>query len=232
MSDTAADRRMSLTGEGASLPKTSISYATGSVTLLKYGRMLEVTYEALRTMQLDVVSIFLQRMGLQLAIDQSDDLIEVLIAGDGTASSAVTDTDADVTGVVDYDELIQLYQAFPQGYVGNEAVINDANLRTILNLAEFKDPLAGFNIASQGVSDPTIFGMRFNRWTSTGSTSFSTDRILAVDNRYAIKVLREGDLLEESDNIIDKQINQRTMSEWIGYEKLDVNATQCMDITT
>ncbi len=75
-------------------------------------------------------------------------------------------------------------------------------------------------------------GMSFHRWTSTGSTSFSTDRILAVQRSRAVKVLREGDLLEEADRLIDKQLFQRSMSEWIGYQKIEYSATQCLDITT
>ena len=50
--------------------------------------------------------------------------------------------------------------------------------------------------------------------------------------RYAVKVLREGDFLEESDQIIDRQINLRTMSEWVGYANLDDDARECLDITT
>lgn len=232
MSEVAADRTLKFTGEGASLPKTSISKTTGNVTLFKYGRLLEWTYESARLMTLDIVGRFIQRMGIQIGVDETDDLIEALIAGDGTASSAVTDTDADATGVLDWDEWIKLYQAAPIGYTFNEAVCNDTNLRTTFNLAEFKDPLAGYNVQRDGLAEPRIFGMRVNRWASTGSASFSTDRILTVDSRFAVKVIREGDLLEEADRIIDKQLNQRAMSEWVGYMKLDNSATGCLDITT
>jgi hypothetical protein len=229
ISDTSADRTLKFIGEGADLPKTKISRVEGTITLYKYGRLLEATYESVRLQRIDILGLMLQRMGMQIGLDQTDDLIETLIAGDGTANSAVTDTDAETSGTLDYDELVRLTLAFPLGYQMTDAVVNDANLRTMLNMPEFKDPMAGFNFQASGkLQSP--FGARWHRWTSTGSTSFSTDRILAVDNRGAAALFREDTLLEESDQLIDKQLWQRSMSEWIGFMKLDSNACQCLDI--
>ncbi len=231
ISDTAADRQLRVVDEGINLPKTTIRRTEGNITLYKYGRLLEVSYESMRLMHLDIVGLFLQRMGMQIGIDETDTLIETLIAGDGTASSAVTDTDAEVSGTLDYDELIRLRLAFPIGYEMNHVICNDTNMRTVLNMAEFKDPLAGFNFQKTGQFMDAL-GSQWHRWTSTGSASFSTDRILATDQRGACAVYREGDMLEESDQLIDRQLHQRSMSEWMGFMKLDNNATQCSDITT
>lgn len=233
MNETEGDRQLKFTGEGATLPKTKLSRAEGQVQVFKYGRVLEWTYETARRMKLDIISLFLQRMGIQMGIDETDDLIEVLIAGDGTSGSGVTDTDAEVSGTLDYDELIRIFQAFPKGYRMTDAVINDTNIRTILNLPEFKDPLIQLRFQENGIDDSfPILGATAHRWTSANATSFSTDRILAVDRRFAIKVLVEGDMMDESDRIIDKQINQRAMSYNKGFMKLDNNSTQCLDITT
>ncbi len=231
ISDTASDRTLRWIGEGADLPRTKISRTEGNISLYKYGRMLEASYEAIRLQRLDIYGLFLQRMGMQIGIDQTDDCIETLIAGDGTSGSAVTDTDAEVTGTLDYDEIVRLRLAFPIGYEMQHAVCNDTNMRTILNMAEFKDPMAGFNFQRDGELMRAI-GAQWHRWTSTGSTSFSTDRILAVDSRGSAVLYREDTLLEESDQLIDKQVSRRTMSEWVGVMKLDNNATQCLDITT
>jgi hypothetical protein len=229
LSDTAADRTLKWIGEGVDLPKTTIRRAEGNITLYKYGRLLEVSYESVRLMHLDILGLFLQRMGMQIGIDQTDDAIETLIAGDGTSGSAVVDTDAEVSGTLDYDELVRLRLAFPIGYDMTDAVVNDANLRTILNMPEFKDPLAGMRFQQTG-EFVTPMGAKWHRWTSTGSASFSTDRILAVDNRGALAIFREDTLLEESDRLIDKQLERRAMSEWVGWMKLDNNAAQCLDI--
>lgn len=233
MNETAADRRPGLTGEGADLPQLKLSRAEGTTQLYKYGYQLLWTYEAARRMRLNQLQIHLQRAGAQMGIDQTDGMIEIIIAGDGTTGSAVTDTDAEVSGTLDYDELIRLLQSFPIGYRLDRAALNDSQIRTILNMPEFKDPLTRTRVQDNGI-DPEgidILGARFHRWTSTGSSSFSTDRIVAVDSRYALARLQEGDLLEESDRIIDKQMERATMSVWEGYQKLDNNASQCLDIT-
>jgi hypothetical protein len=232
MSESEGDRQLKLTGEGAQLPETKITRAEGTVRLFKYGRMLTWTYEAVRRQRVDAIGIMLQRMGGQIGIDETDDLLEILIAGDGTSGSAVTDTDAEVSGTLDYDELVRLQQAFPKGYRMDNMVAPDALIRTILNMSEFKDPLVQVRFQENGGADEIpLLGGTLHRWTSTNSTSFSTDRIVAVDSRYAIGTLMDGDMLEESDALIDRQINRRTMSYWKGYKKLDVNASQCLDVT-
>ena len=137
-----------------------------------------------------------------------------------------------MNGTLDYDELIRLSQAFPKGYRMNQAVLNDANMRTILNMSEFKDPLIQVNFQENGLADAVpMLGALFHRWTSTNSTAFSTDRILVVDSSFAVATLQEGDFMEESDRLIGKQTHRATMSVWKGWMKLDNNATQCLDIT-
>jgi hypothetical protein len=233
MNETASQRRASLSGEGSELAELVLARAEGSVQLYKYGFQLKWSYETARRMRVNQVALHLQRAGIQMGIDQTDDMIEVLLAGDGTSGSTVVDTDAEVSGTLDYDELVRLLQAFPIGYQMDRAIINDVNTRTILNMSQFMDPLVRVKFQDRGL-DPAgmdILGARFHRWTSTGSTTFSTDRILAVDSRFAAARLQEGDMLEESDRIIERQLNRTTMSVWEGWMKLENSATQVLDIT-
>jgi hypothetical protein len=233
INDTESTREMKLMGEGANIPETFIERAEGTVRLYKYGRALKWSYEAARRLSLPIIALFLQRIGIQMGISQTNDMIEVLIAGDGTTGSAVVDTDALVSGTLDYNELIRLTFAFPLGYRMARAVASDTMLQTIFNMAEFKDPQIQVRFQERGLLDggTPLFGAIFHRWNAP-TTSFSTDRILAVDDRYALSMLREGDLLEESDRIIDKQLNLATITEWRGFKKLDNTATQCLDVTT
>lgn len=230
VSDTPTTRQLKGVGEGQDLPKTLIARTNGSIPLYKYGRLLEASYESVRLLHLDILALQMQRMGRQIGIDQSDQLIETLLEGDGTAGSAVSWLTAESAGTLDYDELVRLFLAFPIGYQMRQAVINDALLRTILNLAEFKDPMAGFRFTREGIL-PGPMGAQWHRWTSTGSQAFGTDRVLAVDDRMAAVLYREGDLLEEADMLIDKQLHRRTLSEWIGFAKWDNEATKALRLT-
>jgi hypothetical protein len=229
ISDTGTTRALKVVDEGVDLPKVSISRTNGSVSLLKYGKILEASYESIRLLHLDIIGLQMSRIGAQIGIDESDDCLEVLSQGDGNSGTSLTMLSAEVAGVLDYDELVRLFLAFPIGYQMRHAVVNDTLLRTILNMAEFKDAMQGFHFQSTGVL-PGPMGATFHRWTSTGSAGFGTDKIIAVDNSAAIIRLQEGDLLEEADRLIDKQIERRSMSQWVGFQKWDNNATQGLDL--
>ena len=108
IADTAASRQAKHVTEGQELPKTSIARTSGSITLLKYGQLLEATYESVRLMHLDILALQLQRMGRQIGVDQSDQLIETLLEGDGNAGTAVAWITAKSAGTLDYDELVRL----------------------------------------------------------------------------------------------------------------------------
>jgi HK97 family phage major capsid protein len=234
LQDTADDRTLKFTGEGANMPKTKIQKAEGIVKLYKYGRVLEWTYEAARLSPINLISTFLMRVGRQIAIDETDDLIEVLIAGDGTTGSNIDDTndlDAEVSGTTDYDELIRIMMQFPAGYQMTDAIVGDTLLRTVLNLSEVKDPEVDYKVLENGLQAINMMGGMWHRWRSTGAPSFASDNILALDNRTAVSALREGDFIEESDRIIDRQINQLAMSQWTGYRKLDFSSVVLYDGT-
>jgi hypothetical protein len=229
MTETEVDRQTTKSGEGAQAAIVTLRTADKTVKLDKYMAQLDASYESLRLQRMNVVGVFLQRLGAQIGIDETDDMIEVAIAGDGNSGSAVVDTDAEVSGTLDYDELIRLSLAFPKGYEFRMAIVNDTHLRTILNMTEFKDPLAGFNFQGTGkLASP--LGAEWHRWTSTGSSAFSTDRILALDTRLALVQYTEQGVLTETDRLIDRQFERTVISKWTGFGKLDYSATQCLDV--
>jgi HK97 family phage major capsid protein len=216
VSDTTDTRQTKHVTEGESLPKTSIARTQGSISLQKYGRLLEASYESVRLMTLDIVSLQLQRIGRQIGIDETDDLIETSLAGDGNSGSANTPLAVTTPGTLTYPDVITLYQGFPIGYEMRHAVTNDTELKNLLSLAQFQDPMSGFDFARTGVL-PGPLGATWHRWTSTGSATLGTNKIAAYDDRLAMVCYREGDLLEEADQLIDKQVHQRSMSEWVGF---------------
>lgn len=227
ISDSKATRELKHIGEGDDLPKTTISHTGASVQLSKYGRMIEATYESVKLMHLDILALTVMRMGSQIGIDQTDDLIEVLISGDGTSGSAMSTIGNDVAGTTDYDDYVKLFLTFPIGYKWRQGIISDTQIRTQLSITEFKDPTAGMNFQGTGML-PGPLGVQYHRWNSPSGQAFTTTDILAVDNTQAVVGLREGDMLEEADKLIDKQIHRRTLSEWVGFMKWDNNASQLL----
>jgi hypothetical protein len=235
--DVAADQQMGLGGEGADLKTVKITTADRSIKLKKYGVYLEATYESIRLSRINVFGLHLQRIGQRLALDECDDAIETLIAGDGNTSSAMSGTDgssgilqSEVTTTLDYDELVRLFGTFTPGYQMTSCICPWTFLRTILNMSEFKDPLAGFNFQRTGVL-PGPMGATWNRWDSTGSSSYSTDRILAVDGRRALEQVTEQGIMLETEKIIRKQLQGSAITKWTGWAKLDYAASKVLDVT-
>lgn len=236
ISDTADTRQTRHISEGVDMPKTSIAKLQGSIALQKYGRMLEATYETVRLMHLDIISLQLQRMGRQIGIDETDDMIETFLQGDGNANSAAITANNGADGVFDYDDWTTLFLKFPIGYEMRQCIANDTAIKATLGLAQFQDPLAGyphsgFNTQWSGVL-PGPLGATLHRWTSTGSATFAGQNgVLAIDDRLSMVLYREGDLLEEADQLIDKQLHRRTMSEWVGFMTWDANGGGAVNFT-
>jgi hypothetical protein len=229
--DVEADQELKVVGEGGQLPTTKITTGEKVIYLSKFGRLLDASYEALRRQKINVFSLMLQRIGSRIALDETDWAIETLLVGDGNNNAAV-DTDADVNGTLDYDELVKMFGAFPSGYRMTTAVAKWNQIRTILNMAEFKDPMAGFSFQRTGAL-PGPMGANWHRWDSTRAPKFNEaghTRILAIDNRYALEQVTEQGVMTESDKLIDRQIERTAISKVTGFYKLDTNATQCFDL--
>jgi hypothetical protein len=230
LADTTATRQLRHIGEGTDLPKTTITTTGGSVALQKYGRLLEVSYEAARVMSLDVIGLEMQRIGMQTGIDETDDLIETAVIGDGNSNTAATNTNVQSSGILAYTDLVSLFQAFGIGYRMRNCVVNDTHMRSMLAMPQFSDPVAFARVFQTTGDLPQAFGAHWHRWTSTGSSSWGTNKILALDTNAAIVCLREGDMLEEADSLIDKQLHQRSMSEWVGFMVWDPASAQTLTV--
>jgi HK97 family phage major capsid protein len=235
MSETAADRQLRAAAEGAALPTTTLATTDESIKLKKHGRLLMATYEALRLQKLNVVGVFLQRLGAQIGVDESNEALRVIIGGDGNTGTGITDTDSDVSGTLDYDEMVKLWLAFDSGYECNTIVAYDTHIQTILNMDEFKDPMAGFKFQATGqLVNP--LGARLVRWADTdgfvdASANDVSDWVIGIDRRYCLEQVVEQDVTVEVDRLIDKQFERTAVSKWTGFKKLDPAAAQAIDVT-
>lgn len=223
------DRTAGITGEGARAPRMKLATAERTIKPTKFTAELDASYEVLRLQRVPVIAAFLQKLGAELGVDETDDLIEVAIAGDGNSGSAVTDTDAEVSGTLDYDEIVRLWLAYDEGYEQRVCVFGDTLGRTLLQLTPFS---AAANFQAGARCDGPMNAL-WKLWSSLGSASFSTDRILSFDNRQAMVQYTEGGApLIETQRLIDRQWERIVVSKRTGFGKLSYGATQCLDVTT
>lgn len=235
LNESASDRQLRNVGIGDPLPRTELSHVDTNVPMRKYGRLFEYAREVVQVQPLAVVQAFIGQITKQIAIDETDEVIDKIVAGDGEVGSALTDTTPATDGVLTYADLVKLEMAFPNSYAGRIYLADSTSFGNILAMSEYKDPLANRGVQlDRGIPWlPTPSGMgRIYRWSSTGSAYMAEagGRIVAVDPTIAA-YLRRSPLLEEQDTLIASGRQQVALSYRMAALKGDPNASQSLDIT-
>ncbi|MBE7560544.1 phage major capsid protein [bacterium] len=208
--------------EGAAMPRIEIKTAEHSITLSKYGRYIETTYEAIRRKKAPVVEVFLRSIGMQIQKDKFREALSVLISGDGNDNAAPVDpveTDETLT----YPDLIQFSLAFAP-YELSVLVADATTAALILNLDEFKHPEVARGLQTRG-----------EMITPLGATlivddSAPANKIVGLDRRFALEEVYETGVLIESDRLIRQQIEGTAISEVAGFGKLVTSACRVLNL--
>lgn len=227
MNENAWERATGQIGEWTRFPEMSISATNAPVTLKKWGGILKASDEAIRRARLPIFARGLERIGRQLANDLTDFALDVLLLGDGntgTALSGSADIQASaVTGSPVYSDLVALLLLFNVGYAPTDLIATRESWLDLLNMAEFKDPLAGFRFQATGVP-PTPLGLNLWRWDSLASSGWATTKILMLQADAALVQYQEGGITSESERIINGQWQQVATSIYTAFAILDRDA--------
>ena len=222
LNDVEADRRLGEVGIAEEFGETKIIVAKESIYLTKYGRYLTVAYEDIKYQRLNVFDRALQRVGQQIRIDQTDDMVYVLINGDGNSNTPGTTAQPAATGVIGVADVIEWATAMATPYKCDKFIAKKALLNTYYTtLADFDNPMTTFGF--MGVELPRAF-----EWDRSVVTS---DYFLGVDSRYAIEHITTGAVLTEVEKVIRKQIQGTAISHRDGFSIFDENAVAIYDTT-
>lgn len=239
-SDVAAgDIRLVRIGEGAEIPRVKLTGGEQNVRLHKYGRVIEVTYEALRRMPIDMVQMHISRMAIQAEKDKVAAAMDILINGDGNSGTAATVVnlsamDADATGELTLKAWINFRMQFENPYFPTTALAQaDVMLQAmLLNTGEANLPLAMLpnvvgNFAMTPINPQLADGMRVG-WT----TDAPANKILAFDRRISLQRLTEiGGNLSEVERWTTRQTQTLTLTEVEGYASLDSDAVKILNLS-
>lgn len=234
--ETADDRELRNVGIGEPLPLTEVSYLGTTIQMRKYGRRLQYAREVVASQPIPVIQAYVARLAREIAVSETDECLHILHAGDGETGSAVTDTTPAVDGSLDYADLVTLELAFGNSYAADVLAADATSFQTILNMAEFKDPLArrqmGREVGIPYVPTPSGIG-RIYRWSSTRCSHMAETggRVAGVDSTGACYIVRYGDLLEEQDTIIASGRQEVAISYLLAVVKGDPNAFHSLDVT-
>ena len=212
------DKALQDVAEGGVIPTTEVSTKSNLISLTKRGRMLVASYEALRFQKLDLFSVMLRQIGAYIQKQQLQDAVKVLIEGDGNDNAAVqytvgTDPISGTKGTLGYDQMVEFWGQFDP-YTMNTILCSTGTMTNLLKIPELQNPLTGLNFQGTGKLT-TPLGAQLHR-----TAAVDDGVIIGLDNRYALELVRAGDVLVEYDKLIDRQLERAAISSISGFGKI------------
>ena len=223
-----ADKELKDVAEGSAIPTTEVKTKEHLVSLTKRGRMLVASYEALRFQKLDLFSVMLRQIGAHIQKQQMADAVSVLLAGDGNSNPAAvynvgTSPISGTKGKIGYDQLVEFWGQFDP-YTMNTILCSTATMTDIMKIPELQNPMAGLNFQGTGKVG-TPLGANLLR-----SSAVADGTIIGLDNRYALELVRAGDVLVEYDKLIDRQLERAAITSISGFGKICADASKVLNV--
>jgi hypothetical protein len=234
----ATEVRKYRVGEAADIPLGKLTQAEHAIRLEKYGRGIQLSYEAQRRLRVDRLAWWIQFAALQDEIDKVSAAIGVLINGDGNnnaATNVALDTldAAASTGELTLKGWFAFGMLFVQPYALTHALMRSAAALQLmlLNTGSGNVPLAGANLGGRGMAltpiNMTADNVRYG-WTD----DVAADVILGYDRRFGLEMVTEiGSTITETERYITNQTNVLVMSEVMGFSILDGSAARTLTLT-
>ena len=225
---TDEDKELKDVAEGAEIPTTEVKTKEHLVSLTKRGRMLVASYEAIRFQKLDLFSVMLRQIGAYIQKQQLSDAVKVLMEGDGNDNAAVqytvgTEPMSGTKGKLGYDQLVEFWGKFDP-YTMNTILCSTGTMTNLLKIPELQNPLTGLNFQGTGkVGSP--LGAQLHR-----TSAVADGVIIGLDNRYALELVRAGDVLVEYDKLIDRQLERAAITSISGFGKICDGASCVLNV--
>ncbi len=217
-----ADRELKRVEEGASIPQTTIRAQDNLVTLQKRGRLLVASYEAIRYQKLDLFAVTLRQIGAHIMQMHLNDAIDVIMNGDGNGNAA-SKTTGTLSGF-DYSSLLDFWSLFAP-YELNTLLCGADTQLSILKLPELQNPLTGLNFQGTGQCD-TPLGATLLR-----ASGMPKGSIIGLDRKYALEMVRSGDVTVEYDKLIDRQLERAAIVSTAGFAKIFKDAAHVLTLS-
>ena len=222
------DKALQDVEEGGEIPTTEVTTKDHLVSLTKRGRMLVASYEALRFQKLDLFSVMLRQIGAYIQKQQVADAVKVLIEGDGNDNAAMqytigTNPISGTKGTLTYDQMVEFWGQFDP-YTMNTMICSTGTMTKMLKIAELQNPMTGLNFQGTGKLT-TPLGAQLHR-----TSAVDDGVIIGLDNRYALELVRAGDVMVEYDKLIDRQLERAAITSISGFCKICDGAAAVLNV--
>lgn len=219
--------------EGADLPTAKIRIGEKAITLWKHGRAIEMTYEAVRRMRID---LFRKHMGAiisDIAFQNFDDAVDVLVNGDGnnnkaTKIGAVANL-AGLTGEALAGFMIDYW--FENHYIADTLTMNKDAYKKLFGMTFDSSNIPGatakltFDFPQIGSQNVTVL---CGEVPQIGSKN-----VILLSNRdmSLIRYEENGSNIQENQNFARNQTQIMTISENSGYAINTAGSNMYVEIT-
>ena len=225
---TEEDKTVPEVEEGGEIPATEVKTKDHLVKLTKRGRMLVASYEAIRFQKLDLFSVMLRQIGSYIQKQQVADAVKVLIEGDGNENAAIqysvgTEPMSGTAGSLGYDQMVEFWGQFDP-YTMNTILCSTGTMTKMLKIPELQNPMTGLNFQGTGKLT-TPLGAQLHR-----TSAVADGKIIGLDNRYALELVRAGDVLVEYDKLIDRQLERAAITSISGFGKICNGAAAVLNV--
>ena len=215
---TDEDKALQDVEEGAAIPETEVKTKSNLIRLTKRGRMLVASYEAIRFQKLDLFGVMLRQIGAHIQKQQLADAVKVILEGDGNDNAAVqysvgSAPISGTKGTLGYDQLVEFWGQFDP-YTMNTILCSTGTMTKMLKIPELQNPMTGLNFQGTGKLT-TPLGAQLHR-----TSAVADGVIIGLDNRYALELVRAGDVLVEYDKLIDRQLERAAITSISGFGKI------------
>lgn len=227
--------------EAADLPVAKLKLGESAITLYKYGRAIEASYEALRRMSIDLFNIHINRIGVDAADNKIAEILSVIKDGDGNSNAApivkssVLDSSAG-SAVTKSAWIKFLLKFYPYGC--DTVVANEDGLLQVLEVLYPKSQVAGKmdELLAGGLNVKTTLPQNL----VSNVTLLYSPKIEKINNKEAIyglnrsstieEIFELGSTISEADKFIKNQTQVLTVSENSGFRKIFKDTSKIMTI--
>lgn len=225
--------------EMAEIPAVRITTGEKTISLKKYGRRLDASYESMRRIPIDLLAFYVRRIAVAVEAEKVDAVVNIIVSGDGTPNTAATNHDLTAldSGTTANNLTLKAWLAFKMKFknpfmlttaIGRE----DAILKLmLLNTGSTNIPLSvmGGLFAQQGVTP-------INQGLGDGVRAGWLDiapagKIVSFDKRMCVeRVFEIGGTITEADQDVKSQINSLVLSEVEGYNIIDPKSNKTLNL--
>ena len=199
------DVEAKVVAEGAEIPETVVKLKDNLVKMVKRGRMLVASYEAVRFQRIDLFTVTLKQIGAYIT----------------KAQAAVVETAG--AGALTYADLLSLWSAFDE-FQMNTLIASPDMMQKLLTLTELRDPVAGLNFTGSGMVG-TPLGANVIR-----SKAVPAGTIVALDKNFALEMVTAGEIAVDADRLIDSQLERAAVTATSGFAKIFPDACKVLKL--